>query len=136
MNEMESELTDSHSDSNECCSSFIPTTFTPCLETPNKKVKQYTEKRRFRWTTEKVETLIDCLNKQKCQFEFKDLDFETDLISLYSNIQKWWVKFTKVASLESYLWKKLQKVSAQKSLPLKKFEFKKKKFSKKWLWKN
>ena len=88
MNEMESELTDSHSDSNDCCPSSIPTTFTPCLEPPNKKVKQYTGKIRFRWTTEKVETLSDCLNKQKWQFEFKDLDFETDLVSLYINIQK------------------------------------------------
>lgn len=35
-----------------------------------------------------VDTLIDCLNEEKCQFKFKGLDFETDLVKSYSNIRK------------------------------------------------
>ena len=32
-----------------------------------------------------VDTLTDCLNKEKYQFELKGLEFEADLANLYSN---------------------------------------------------
>ena len=35
-----------------------------------------------------VDTLIVCLNEEKCQFKFKGLDFEMDLVKLHSNIGK------------------------------------------------
>lgn len=34
-----------------------------------------------------TETLIDCLNEEKSEFEFKGLDFEADLVKLYGNIR-------------------------------------------------
>ena len=40
------------------------------------------------WTTEMVDTLIGCLNDEKSKFEFKGLDFEADLVKLYSSIRK------------------------------------------------
>ena len=52
------------------------------------KSKKETGKPRFRWTTEMIDTLIDCLNDEKSKFEFKGLDFEADLVKLYSNIRK------------------------------------------------
>ena len=35
-----------------------------------------------------VDTLIDCLKDEKSKFKFKGLDFEADLVKLYSNICK------------------------------------------------
>ena len=35
-----------------------------------------------------ADTLIDCLNDEKSKFEFKVLDFEVDLATLYNNIRK------------------------------------------------
>ena len=58
----------------------------PIQSTPNqpvaKKSKNETGKPRFRWTTEMVDTKIDCLNDEKSKFQFKGLDFEVDLVKL------------------------------------------------------
>ena len=40
----------------------------------------------FRWTTDMVEDLIPCLAEQKSLYEFKGLDFEADLVQLYTPI--------------------------------------------------
>ena len=51
-----------------------------------KKTKIDKEKR-FRWTTDIVEELIECLAEQKSLYEFQGLDFEADLVQLYANIR-------------------------------------------------
>ena len=57
-----------------------------CPPPSNKKPKIDKEKR-FRWTTDMVEELIRCLAGQKSLYEFKDLDFEADLVQVYTNIR-------------------------------------------------
>jgi hypothetical protein len=66
-----------------------PTTSSPTQAPPKKKnkVSKTAEKSRFPWTPEMVEQFIDCLNEQKTQFEFKGLDFEADLVRLYTNVR-------------------------------------------------
>lgn len=66
-----------------------PTISTPQqLPPPPKRNKKDTGKPRFRWTPEMVDMLIDILNDEKSKHEFKGLDFEADLVKLYSNIRK------------------------------------------------
>jgi len=65
-----------------------PSNSTPHHEGPSKKkCKREAGKSRFRWTPEMVDTLIDCLNDEKSKQEFNRLDFEADLVALYSNIR-------------------------------------------------
>ena len=52
---------------------------------PRKKTKIKVKK--FRWTPSMVGELINCLNEQKSQYEFKGLDFEADLVKLYRDIR-------------------------------------------------
>ena len=35
-----------------------------------------------------AENLIDILNDEKSKFEFKGLDFDADLVRLYTNVRK------------------------------------------------
>ena len=42
---------------------------------------------RFRWGDEKPESLIKCLTSVKADYEFRGLDFESDLVKLYSDVR-------------------------------------------------
>ena len=42
---------------------------------------------RFRWGDEKLESLIKCLASVKADYEFRGLDFESDFLKLYSDVQ-------------------------------------------------
>ena len=76
----------------------LPTNSTFCEPTaePNtKKKKPFTKgskstgqpKTRFKWQPELLEGLVDCRNDEKTNAEFKGLDFEADLVTLYGNIR-------------------------------------------------
>ena len=52
---------------------------------PSKKSKP--EKTRFCWNIDMMGSLIACLREQKSLYEFKGLDFEADLVKLYSVIR-------------------------------------------------
>ena len=54
---------------------------------PSRKKTKFDKEKRFRWTTDMVEELIRCLAEQKTLYEFKGLDFEADLVQLYTNIR-------------------------------------------------
>lgn len=58
-------------------------------QAPPKKAKTVSSKTpmRFRWTTEMVDTLVNCLHEEKTRLEFKGLDFESDLVRLYGSIR-------------------------------------------------
>ena len=60
-----------------------PSANSTLCEPPQKKTK----KNRFRWTNKMIDSLINCLNEQKTQYEFKGLDFEADLVKLYTDIR-------------------------------------------------
>ncbi|MEO0901902.1 MAG: hypothetical protein AAFY00_07690 [Bacteroidota bacterium] len=55
---------------------------------PGKEVKKI----RFRWKNEMVQNLISFLNEQKTTYAFKGLDFEADLVRLYTEIRVMMVK--------------------------------------------
>ena len=42
---------------------------------------------RFCWGDEKLESLIKCLTSVKADYEFRGLDFESDLVKLHSNVR-------------------------------------------------
>ena len=75
----------SDSENDEAATSPIQSTLSQHVA---KKHKKETGIPIFRWTTDMVDTLIDCLKDEKCKFKFKGLDFEADLVKLYSNICK------------------------------------------------
>ena len=50
-----------------------------------KKLKKTVE--RFRWGDEKLESLIKCLTSIKADYEFRGLDFESDFVKLYCDVQ-------------------------------------------------
>ena len=54
---------------------------------PSSKKTEIDKEKQFRWTTDMVEKLIRCLAEQKSLYEFKGLDFEDDLVQLYTNIR-------------------------------------------------
>ena len=85
----------------------------PIQSTPSqpvaKKSKKETRKPRFHWTTEMVDTLINCPKDEKFKFEFKGLDYEVDLVKLYSNIHKMVAEIYKMVRVELYMWKKLRR---------------------------
>ena len=62
-------------------------------DAPSRKViknftkKQKSSSQRFRWSSEMVEALLECLNDLKSQYQFKGLDFESDLIRLYQEVR-------------------------------------------------
>ena len=86
---------------------------------PRKK----TGKPRFRWTLEMIDTLIDCLNDKKSKFEFKGLDFEADLVKLYSNIRKRMVEIYKDGQFGVVDLEKIAEGLSTKELALEKTRF-------------
>ena len=54
---------------------------------PSSKKTKTDKNKRFGWTNNMVEELIRCLAEQKFLYEFKGLDFEDDLVQLYTNIR-------------------------------------------------
>ena len=42
---------------------------------------------RFRWSTDKIDALFECLKNIKTCYEFKGLDFESDLDKLYTEVR-------------------------------------------------
>ena len=54
---------------------------------PSSKKTKFDKEKRFRSTTDMEEELIRCLAEQKSLDEFKGLDFEADLVQLYTNIR-------------------------------------------------
>ena len=58
------------------------TTDTPVLE---KRVKPT---QRFRWSEDKTESLLKCLGSLKAEYEVRGLDFEADLVKLYSDVRE------------------------------------------------
>ena len=59
---------------------------------PEKKSKNNGAKKkpssiRFRWNSEMIEALLNSLNELKCQYQFKGLDFENDLIKTYHEVR-------------------------------------------------
>ena len=54
------------------------------LQQKPKRPNQAVEKKRFRWSHEMQENLLAVLNQIKTEYEFKGLDFESDLVRLYS----------------------------------------------------
>ena len=57
------------------------------VQSSKKQAKKITSTRRFRWTADMAESLIDCLSEEKSEFELKGLDFEADLVKLYGQIR-------------------------------------------------
>ena len=88
-----------------------------------KKSKKKTGKPRFRWTPEMIDTLIDCLNDKKSKFEFKGLDFEADLVKLYSNIRKRMVEIYKDGQFGVVDLEKIAEGLSTKELALEKTRF-------------
>ena len=43
--------------------------------------------KRFRWSTDKIDSLLECLKNIKTCYEFKGLDFEPDLVKLYTEVR-------------------------------------------------
>ena len=43
--------------------------------------------KRFRWSTDKIDSLLECLKNIKTCYEFKGLDFESDLVKLYTEVR-------------------------------------------------
>ena len=39
---------------------------------------------RFRWSIDKIDALLECLKNIKTCYEFKGLDFESDLVTSYT----------------------------------------------------
>ena len=88
-----------------------------------KKSKKKTGKPRFRWTPEMIDTLIDWLNDKKSKFEFKGLDFEADLVKLYSNIRKRMVEIYKDGQFGVVNLEKIAEGLSTKELALEKTRF-------------
>ena len=42
---------------------------------------------RFRWGDEKLKSLIKCLTSVKADYEFRGLEFESNLVKLYSDVR-------------------------------------------------
>ena len=42
---------------------------------------------RFRWSTDKIDALLEYLKNIKTCYEFKGLDFESDLVKLYTEVR-------------------------------------------------
>ena len=42
---------------------------------------------RFRWSTDKIDALLECLKNIKTCYECKGLDFESDLVKLYTGVR-------------------------------------------------
>ena len=64
----------------------------PSPPPPTRKAKGNTRKTnanqtRFRWTSEMVECIIQCIIEMKTQYEFKGLDSEADVVKLYKEVQ-------------------------------------------------
>ena len=43
---------------------------------------------RFRWSTNKIDVLLKCLKNIRTCYEFKGLDFESDLVKLYTKVRR------------------------------------------------
>ena len=54
---------------------------------PRKVARKTSSSQRFRWSQEMVESVLQCLMEIKSQYEFRGLDFEADLVWLYTDVR-------------------------------------------------
>lgn len=52
-----------------------------------KKAKRCTGQNRWKWSDQMVDNLLQCLLKLKSQYEFKGIDFNSDLVKLYREVR-------------------------------------------------